>query len=100
MRGFPENRFRDDNALFLNTELRTWLFEFPAHDIKFGGTLFADVGRTFPNGTSLNSVFSDLKYVFGFGGNSSFFNENFIFRGDVGFSEEGYGIYFTAGYMF
>ncbi|MDZ7806465.1 MAG: BamA/TamA family outer membrane protein [Gracilimonas sp.] len=29
MRGYPENRFIDDNALLLNTELRTWLFEFP-----------------------------------------------------------------------
>jgi outer membrane protein assembly factor BamA len=100
MRGFPENRFRDDNALFLNTELRTWLFEFPEYNIKLGGTIFADIGRIFPNGSTLSSVFNDLRYVAGFGGNSSFFNENFIFRGDVGFYEEGYGIYFTAGYMF
>lgn len=100
MRGYPENRFLDDNVIFLNTELRSWLWEFPDHNIKIGGTLFADIGRTFSNGAALNNVFNDLKYTFGFGGNSSFFSENFILRGDVGFSEEGYGIYFTAGYMF
>ncbi|MFD2533170.1 BamA/TamA family outer membrane protein [Gracilimonas halophila] len=100
MRGYPENRFLDDNVIFLNTELRTWLWEFPEYNIKLGGTLFADIGRTFSNGAALNNIFNDLKYTLGFGGNSSFFNENFILRGDVGFSEEGYGVYFTAGYMF
>lgn len=100
MRGYPENRFRDDNSLFLNTELRTWLFEFESVDIRLGGTLFMDAGRTFPNGMAFSSVLDDLKYTFGFGGNMSFLNPNFILRGDIGFSEEGYGVYFTAGYMF
>lgn len=100
MRGYPENRFRDDNALFLNSELRTWFLEFPAYEVRLGGTLFADIGNTFSNGTAFKNIFKDPKYSFGFGGNSSFFNENFIFRGDVGFSDEGYGVYFTAGYMF
>lgn len=100
MRGYPENRFLDDNVLFLNSELRSWLIEFPTYDIKFGATLFTDVGRTFHNGTAIKDVFNDLKYTFGFGFNSSFFNENFILRGDLGFSEEGYGVYFTSGYMF
>lgn len=100
MRGYPENRFRDDNALFINTELRTWLWEFPEVDVRLGGTLFMDIGRTFPTGMTLTNIFSDLNYTYGFGANSSFFNENFIFRGDIGFSDEGYGIYFTAGYMF
>lgn len=100
MRGYPENRFLDDNVIILNTELRTWLWEFPTYELKIGGTLFADIGRTFSKGTGLNNVFKDLKYTFGFGGNSSLFNENFILRGDVGFSDEGYGIYLTGGYMF
>lgn len=100
MRGYPENRFMDDNALLLNTELRTWLFEFPSYEVKFGGTLFFDAGRTYANGTSLKDVFDDLKYTYGLGGTSSFFNENFIFRADLGFSDDGYGLYFTAGYLF
>lgn len=100
MRGYPENRFLDDNVVFLNSELRTWLIEFPTYDVKFGATLFTDIGRTFQNGNALNNIFNDLKYTFGFGFNSSFFNENFILRGDLGFSEEGYGVYFTSGYLF
>lgn len=100
MRGYPENRFRDNNALYLNTELRTWLWEFPEYDVRLGGTIFVDVGRTFPNNAGLDNIFNDLKYTFGFGGNSSFFTDDFILRGDIGFSDEGYGIYFTAGYMF
>lgn len=100
MRGYQVYRFRDDNAVFMNSELRTWLFEFPELNIRLGGTLFLDIGRTYPSGLSINEVFNDLKYAFGFGGTSSLFNENFIMRGDFGFSEEGLGIYFTAGYMF
>tara|TARA_R100000908_G_C3757190_1_gene152024 strand:+ start:5574 stop:6749 length:1176 start_codon:yes stop_codon:yes gene_type:complete len=100
MRGYPENRFRDDNSILLNTELRTWLFDWPEYDVRLGGTLFMDLGRTFPNGTSISDITGDLKHTFGFGGTSSFFNRNFILRGDVGFSPEGYGIYFTAGYLF
>lgn len=100
MRGYPVNRFIDDNALLLNTELRTWLFEFPTYEVKFGGTLFFDVGRTYSNGTPFQDIIDDLKYTYGLGGTSSFFNENFIFRADLGFSEDGYGLYFTAGYLF
>lgn len=100
MRGYPENRFLDDNVLFLNTELRTWLFDFPESDFRLGGTLFIDAGRTFSHGTSFSSIFEDLKYTYGFGGTASFFTNEFILRADVGFSEEGYGVYFTAGYMF
>ena len=100
MRGYPENRFIDENALLLNSELRTWLFEFPTYEVKIGGTLFFDISRTFSNDTALQEVFEDLKYTYGLGGTSSFFNENFIFRADLGFSKSGYGLYFTAGYLF
>jgi outer membrane protein assembly factor BamA len=100
MRGYPEYRFRDDNSLLLNSELRTWLFEFPSITSKFGGTIFTDIGRTFPNGESLDTIVNDLKYTYGFGVTASFFTEDFILRTDVGFSQEEYGIYITAGYQF
>ncbi len=100
IRGYPAKRFRDDNSVVLNTELRTWLFRINAINGEFGGTLFVDVGRTFPNGESLQTITEDLKYSFGFGGLSSFFTSDFILRTDVGFSDEGIGIYFSAGYMF
>ncbi|MFA5667782.1 MAG: BamA/TamA family outer membrane protein [Balneolaceae bacterium] len=100
IRGYPSRRFLDDNAVFLNTELRTWLFNIDAIEAEFGGTLFFDVGRSFPNGESLQAIAKDLKYSFGFGGNASFFTPDFVLRADMGFSDEGMGIYFTAGYMF
>jgi outer membrane protein assembly factor BamA len=100
LRGYPEYRFLDDNSILLNSELRTWLFELPSVKTRLGGNLFADIGRTFPNGSSFDRVFNDLKYTLGFGATASFFTADFIMRGDVGFSEEGYGIYFTAGYLF
>lgn len=100
LRGYPSNRFLDDNVILFNTELRTWLFNIKAIKGEFGGTLFFDVGRTYPNGESLNNIFNDLKYSYGLGGTSSFFTPDFILRTDLGFSEEGVGVYFTAGYMF
>lgn len=100
LRGYRENRFKDDNAILLNSELRAWLFEFPSIRTRLGGTIFTDIGRTFPNGESIENIYNDLKYTFGFGATGSFFTNEFIMRGDVGFSKEGYGIYFTVGYLF
>lgn len=100
LRGYPSHRFLDDNAFVFNTELRTWLFSVPEIQAKFGGTLFYDVGRAFQNEATFNDISSDLKQTFGFGGTASFFSPNFIIRADFGFSDEGHGIYFTAGYLF
>lgn len=100
IRGYPSKRFLDDNSLAFNTELRTWLFKIDMLESEFGGTLFFDVGRTFGNNASLSSIFNDVKYSFGFGGISALFSPNFILRTDVGFSEEGIGIYFSSGFMF
>lgn len=100
LRGYPAKRFLDDNATLLNSELRTWLLEFPDKNMKFGGTLFIDAGRTFRNGEAFSEIIDDLKYSYGFGGTASFFSPNFIIRGDVGFSEEGTGVYITTGYLF
>lgn len=100
LRGYPSNRFLDDNVILFNTELRTWLFNIEAIKGEFGGTLFFDIGRTYSNGEPFDTIYNDLKYSFGLGGTSSFFAPDFVLRTDVGFSEEGIGIYFTAGYMF
>lgn len=100
IRGYPARRFLDDNAVYLNSELRTWLFEIPSIDSRIGGNLFFDMGRTFANDTPLNVWIQDLKYSFGFSGTASLFTPDFIIRGDVGFSKEDIGIYITTGYMF
>ena len=100
IRGYPSRRFMDDNLAIWNSELRTWLFSINQLESRFGGVLFFDLGRTFPNGMPVSELTSDLKYSFGFAGTASFFTPDFIIRGDVGFSEEGTGIYITTGYMF
>lgn len=100
LRGYPSRRFLDDNVAILNNELRTWFLEFPSSNTRLGGNLFFDAGRTFANGTSLEHITNDLKYTFGFGGTASIFTPDFIIRADVGFSEEGTGVYITTGYMF
>lgn len=100
LRGYESRRFVDDHVLLLNTELRTWLFTIPDSDVRFGGTLFMDTGRTFANGDPFDLITSDLKTTFGFGGLASFFAPDFIIRADFGFSDEGVGIYFTTGFMF
>ncbi len=100
LRGYPSRRFLDENVAILNNELRTWLVEFPSMDTRLGGTIFFDVGRTFANGTSFEDITDDLKYTFGFGATASIFTPDFIIRADVGFSEEGKGVYITTGYMF
>ena len=100
LRGYVYRRFMDDNVSILNTELRTWLFDFPSWTTKIGGTLFFDTGRTYPRGSSLSDITSDIKYTFGFGGLFSLFTPDFIIRGDFGFSDEGMGVYFQIGYMF
>ncbi len=100
LRGYPSRRFLDDNVVIFNNELRTWLFDFPSINTKFGGTLFIDFGRTFSNQTSINTLKTDLKYTYGFGGTTSLFTQDFIIRADIGFSDEDTGIYITIGYMF
>lgn len=100
LRGYPSRRFLDDNVFILNNELRTWLFDFPSINTKLGGTIFVDVGRTFSNQTSINTLTRELKYTYGFGATSSLFTPDFIIRADIGFSDEDTGVYITIGYMF
>lgn len=100
LRGYESRRFSDDHVLFLNTELRTWLFSIPNSNVRFGGTLFMDAGRTFAKNDAINIILDDLKTTFGFGALASFFTPDFILRGDFGFSKEGLGVYFTTGFMF
>ena len=100
LRGYYARRFLDDNVAILNTELRTWLFQIPSSDIKIGGTLFIDTASTYSNGTAINTAILNRKQTLGFGGLMTLFTPDFIIRGDIGFSDEGYGIYFSLGYMF
>ncbi len=99
LRGYHLDRFLGDSSLLHVLEARTWLFSIFDGEIKFGGQLFWDSGRVFSENDS-NRIFDNWKQTFGFGGAISLFNPDFIFRGEMGFSEESVRIYAGVGYMF
>ncbi|RNC79411.1 MAG: hypothetical protein ED557_15125 [Balneola sp.] len=99
LRGFIYRRFTSDNALSYTVELRTWLISLPFKSIDLGGHVFMDGGRVFSN-NNWDSAFSDHKYALGLGGVMSIFTPDFILKAEVGFSEDGTGIYLGTGYSF
>lgn len=99
MRGYIYRRFSSDNAISYSMELRSWLFKIPYKNIELGANFFADGGRVFSNenwGNALNSH----KLTLGFGGVMSIFTPDYILKYDIGFSDEGVGIYLGTGYSF
>ena len=100
LRGYVDNRFLVPQFWATNTELRTWLYESTNYGLKIGGTLFMDSG-SFTDGTIASGDWSaNVRYTAGFGGLVSLFSPDFILRVDLGFSEEGYGIFFSTGMLF
>jgi len=91
VRGFNHWRFRDRNALILNSEYRKPL----------GGFLdvvaFADAGRVFSK--SANLSLQDLHPSYGFGARIKFGTRVF-FGIDVGFSDEGHKLWFRSDQTF
>jgi len=91
VRGFNQYRFRDRNALIMNSEYRKPL----------GGFLdvvaFADAGRVFSK--SMNLGLSDLHASYGVGARVKFGSRVF-FGIDVGFSDEGHKLWFRSDHMF
>jgi outer membrane protein assembly factor BamA len=100
LRGYPLNRFRDTSALLHIIELRTWLFGILDNQIRFGAQAFMDTGRVLSSDNRFTDISRDLKQTYGFGGAISLLNPDFIFRGDIAFSEDLYRIYLTVGYLF
>ena len=100
LRGYVDNRFLVPQFWATNTELRTWFFESTNYGIKIGGTIFMDSG-SYTDGTIAYADWSaNVRYTAGFGGLVSLFSPDFILRVDLGFSEEGYGIFFSTGMLF
>jgi hypothetical protein len=90
MRGFMLNRFLDKNKILLNTEYRFPIWK------KLGGNLLIDTGRVTSSFKYLN--FKDWKINYGWG--LRYYLKNFVVRFDMGFSNEGIGIYFNFGHLF
>ena len=90
MRGYKMNRFQDRGKILVNGEYR-----FPILG-KLGGNVFVDCGTVWP---SLRGVqFKKLAADIGWG--LRYYLENFLARFDMGFSKEGFGVYFQFNHIF
>lgn len=85
LRGYRHYRFNDPNALILNAEYRWEIFS------GLDGALFYDAGKVMPRASHL--ALSQMKGSAGFGLRANIRNQTFL-RLDVGFSREGFMIWF------
>ncbi len=99
LRGYMYRRFSSDNTIAYTIELRTWLLKIPFKNIQLGTNLFFDGGREFSN-DNWNQIFNKHKHTLGFGGVMSIFTPDYILKYDIGFSNDGIGIYLGTGYSF
>lgn len=99
MRGYMYRRFSSDNAVSYTLELRSWLFKIPFKNIELGANLFIDGGRVFSN-KNWNNIYKSHNHTLGFGGVMSIFTPDYILKYDIGFSDDGIGIYLGTGYSF
>jgi Omp85 superfamily domain len=91
LRGYRFGRFYDNNAFVLNGEYRWEIFS------GLDGALFYDAGKVFPRKSQLN--FHDLEGSAGFGFRVNTRNSVFL-RLDVGFSQEGFQVWFSFNEIF
>lgn len=85
VRGYRQYRFNDSNSLILNAEYRWEIFS------GMDGALFYDAGKVMSRGGHLG--LSQMKGAAGFGLRANIRNQTFL-RFDVGFSREGFMIWF------
>lgn len=100
LRGYAEGRFIGDASLYYTAELRTWLIQYPDLGFRLGGQLFTDGGRVFTHDEITSDFFKNHKRTYGLGGAMSIFTNDFIVRGDLGFSDELARFYLGIGYTF
>jgi len=91
LRGFRPYRFYDENMMALNAEYRWEVFS------GMDMALFADAGKVTPKRGDLN--FKNLESAVGFGLRFNARNATFI-RIDVGFSHEGFQVWFKFNDVF
>jgi len=91
LRGFRPFRFRDNNLLVMNAEYRWEVFS------GLDMALFADAGKVFARRSQLNLHGLESSTGFGFRFNAR--NRTFL-RLDVGFSHEGFQIWFKFNDLF
>jgi outer membrane protein assembly factor BamA len=91
LRGYRFNRFNDRNAVVYTAEYQYEIFS------GLDGAVFFDAGKVMPRGTLLS--FSDLQTDAGFGLRFNARNAVFL-RIDVGFSHEGFQVWFKFNDLF
>jgi outer membrane protein assembly factor BamA len=91
LRGYRPFRFTDRNSMVLNAEYRWEVFS------GLDGAIFADAGKVFPRRGMLN--FRDLESDVGFGLRFNARNATAV-RIDVGFSHEGFQVWFKFNDVF
>lgn len=91
LRGYRPFRFNDRNSMVLNAEYRWEIFA------GLDGAIFADAGKVFPRRGFLN--FRDLESSVGFGLRFNARNKTAV-RVDVGFSHEGFQVWFKFNDVF
>jgi len=90
MRGYRLNRFNDKGKFLFNLEYRFPIWK------KVGGNIFVDGGSVWPSWSEIG--FRNIAVDIGWG--LRYYLQNFVARFDMGFSEEGLGIYFNFGHIF
>ncbi len=90
MRGYSLNRFQDKGKFLVNAEYRFPLWR------KLGGNVFMDGGLVWPSWSKIRP--SNAVVDIGWG--LRYYLQNFVVRFDMGFSNEGLGIYFNFGHVF
>ncbi|UCE40039.1 MAG: BamA/TamA family outer membrane protein [Candidatus Aminicenantes bacterium] len=90
MRGYKMNRFQDKGKILLNAEYRFPIWK------RLGGNIFVDYGTVWPSLKKMDFQ----KSVIDVGWGLRYYLKNFIARFDMGFSNEGFGIYFQFNHIF
>ena len=90
LRGFQFNRYRDLGKSLFNAEYR-----FPVWR-RLGGNLFIDAGSVWPEWSRIRL----RAFAVSAGGGLRYNLDEFVVRFDMGFSREGWGIYFNFDHIF
>jgi outer membrane protein assembly factor BamA len=90
MRGFAMNRFQDQGKILSNLEYRFPLWK------RLGGNIFVDAGTVWPSFSRIDLQKTAVDAGWGL----RYYLKNFLARFDMGFSQEGIGIYFNFGHVF
>lgn len=96
LRGYYQGRYRDKTLITTQAEVRWLPFRFSR---RFGGNIFAGLGTVAPRLAEVQT--RNLRWVAGGGIQFLLLSSKDVYlRGDLGFTREGTGLYFSLGQAF